>query len=87
MPDASKSFFNNNWRHHDVTVAVKDSFVLVNFLIWYGVIIIFMEEGTVTIHKTRICHFELIECVPNKLGNCINYPICILRFNFTGVQS
>ena len=48
---------------------------------------LFMEEGTVTIHKTWICHFELIECVPNKLGNCINYPTCILRFNFTGVQS
>ena len=45
---------------------------------------LFMEEGTVTIHKTWICHFELIECVPNKLGNCINYPTCILRFNFTG---
>ena len=25
MPDASKSFFNNNWGHHDVTAAVKDS--------------------------------------------------------------
>ena len=48
---------------------------------------LFMEEGTVTIDKTWICHFELIECVPNKLGNCIIYPICILRFNFTGVQS
>ena len=39
MPDASKSFFNNNWRHHDVTVVVKDFLCLVNFLIWYGVII------------------------------------------------
>ena len=48
---------------------------------------LFMEEGTVTIHKPLICHFELIECVPNKLGNCFNYPICILHFNFTGVQS
>ena len=25
MPDTSKSFFNNNWSHHDVTVVVKDS--------------------------------------------------------------
>ena len=46
-----------------------------------------MEEGTVTIHKTWICQFELIDCVPNNLGNYINYHICILHFNFTGVQS
>ena len=48
---------------------------------------LFMEEGTVTTHKTWICQFELIDCVPNKLGNYINYHICILHFNFTGVQS
>ena len=62
-------------------------FFYIYFFSWYDMVSLFMEEGTVTIHKTWICQFELIDCVPNNLGNYINYHICILHFNFTGVQS
>ena len=33
MVDDSRSFFDNNWRHHDITAIVKDYCVIAYFLI------------------------------------------------------